>query len=181
MISSQHNRPRKNKAILAILMVVVSFNCYLACSLLGIIEHRAIWTTVSFGLVYAGFFGLFYWVLWLAGVEGRKRRQAREELRRRGAIRSPWGQVRTTDPQPFAERLTAFKSAYGASASQNEEDSQVSVEAIPLPGDQDDSFQSAMSYWSIVDVPRDIEPPKPVWYLRRMLQRIRDALQGYHR
>ena len=179
MISSPDKRSRQNKTVRVALIVLVLFDIYLMSSVLIFSQHRAFWTAVSIGLVHALFWGACCWVLWLAGSPGRKRREAQSELRRKGIIRSPWGQVRTTDPQPFADRLNAFKSAYGAEDAQVEESSQDVGETTSLSADQGDSYKSAMSYWSIVDVPRDIEPPKPVWYLRRMLRRIRDALQGY--
>lgn len=179
MISSPDKPSSLSKTIHVALIVLMLFDFYLMSSMLGFFQHQAFWSAVSIGLVHALFVGACYWVLWLAGAPGRKRRQANSELRRKGMLRSPWGQIRTTDPQPFSERLNAFKSAYEAGDTQIEEGSQEAGVATSLSGDQADSYQSAMSYWSIVDVPRDIEPPKPVWYLRRMLQRIRDALHGY--
>jgi len=43
----------------------------------------------------------------------------------------------------------------------------------------DPFFRSQMPFWSVVDVPCEPEPPKPTWFIRRMLRRIREALVGY--
>ena len=102
----------------------------------------------------------------------------RRQKRRR--CRSPWGEQRTEEPSPYQDRLTAFvATAREAMPDGMHGDEPASKTADGTIGDP--TFRSRMNYWSAVDVPRDPEPPKPTWFIRRVLRRIREALIGYQR
>lgn len=120
-------------------------------------------------------FALFIWLLTKLSAAARRRRAARY----RNRLRSPWGERRTEEPRPYNDRLATFVSA--ASVAVDEEASNLNdalaTDAQSTLGDP--LFRSQMPFWSAVDVPCESEPPKPTWFIRRILRRIRESLMGY--
>lgn len=115
-----------------------------------------------------GFFGGFLMAaLWMSILVGRYNRRHRilysRELRHAHGLRSPWGEKRTEVSGPYADRLAHFL------ANSIEPDStQNLAERAP----------STTPFWSYFDLPQDTTEPKPTWYLRRMLLRIKEAVRG---
>lgn len=106
--------------------------------------------------------GVFLWLLFLGDYYRTKRRRAN---RRQG--RSPWGELRTEPPRPYAERLSGFL---------EHDASPVGVgTASCVP------HRSRMRFWCFPGWERS-EPSeaKPVWFIRRILVRIHEAVHGAH-
>ena len=130
-------------------------------------------------VVFACFFGLFLlaWIYLI--VAARRLHRARMDRARRRfrstkqaeVRKSPWGEQRTSEPSPYSDRLASFLSTApnGDSNSGRTKDNCIQPQQKHV---------SSMSFWSIVEIPRAVEPPKPLWYLRRLLKRIQDAIRN---
>lgn len=136
------------------------------------VDAALIYTAISIA-----FFASCCWLLGWLSHRTYRRRLAR--LSRRS--RSPWGKIRTAEPSPYGDRLAKFVSTAREAVDTEIANASHNDSADPYGSIGDPTFRSRMSYWSAVDVPQDPEPPKPTWFIRRVLRRIREALVGYQR
>ena len=120
-------------------------------------------------VAYAGaggaLIGFCVWLGTITSVYNMRHRQLRYRRRRQElGMRSPWGEVRTEAAKPFSSRLSSFVES-------TPEDS------APDSTEQPEAYSSG-KYWSLVDMPRDVNEPKPAWFIRRILVRIRQTVLG---
>lgn len=92
-------------------------------------------------------------------------RQDRIAKRKANRQRSPWGEIRTTEPSPFNDRLSSFIVRTETTI----ERQAAAANAIRQSG------QLWCNEEQLASEPTD---PKPTWFIRRLLNRIRDAVRG---
>lgn len=101
----------------------------------------------------------------------REQRRQRLLKRRKPRERSPWGELRTNVADPYSDRLARF---LDHTTSVDNTGSPISWPAGYHPVAD---TNSRMPFWSRVDLPTEPNAAKPVWLIRRILQRIRDAVR----
>jgi hypothetical protein len=107
--------------------------------------------------LFFGFLGLCVWLCRRNVVKHREINALRESMR--GRHRSAWGELRTEEPSSYRSRMARF-------LDRDETDLE---DLRPAP-------VSKMEYWCLLDK-FELIPPKPAWFIRRLLRRIRATVR----